>query len=126
VSSVVNPSSGDSSSLPSRKVHVSGVSQDSAADLAESPKIPRNTGLVASGRPVTPDFLWHGAEAYGFRGEVWTCTRVAQVIEWEFGIRYHKDHVSRLLKDLGWTPQIPITRAVQRDEAAIARWRIEV
>ena len=73
-----------------------------------------------------PDFLWHGAEAYGFRGEVWTCTRVAQVIEREFGIRYHKDHVSRLLKDLGWTPQIPITRAVQRDEAASTRWRIEV
>ncbi len=51
---------------------------------------------------------------------------MAQVIEWEFGICYHKDHVSRLLKDLGWTPQIPITRAVQRDEKAIARWRVEV
>jgi transposase len=84
------------------------------------------TKLTASQRSQIPDFLWHGAEAYGFRGEVWTCTRVAQVIEWEFGISYHKDHVSRLLKDLGWTPQIPITRAVQRDEAAIARWRIEV
>jgi hypothetical protein len=41
----------------------------------------------------------HGAEAYGFRGDVWTCPRVAQVIEWEFGIRYHRDHVSRMLKD---------------------------
>ena len=90
---------------------------------------------TASGHPAKltplqkrqiPEFLWHGAEAYGFRGDVWTCTRVAQVIEWEFGIGYHKDHVSRLLKELGWTPQIPITRAVQRDEAAIARWRAEV
>src|ERR1019366_9861542 len=45
------------------------------------------------------DFLWHGAEAYGFRGDVWTCPRVAQVIEWEFGICYHRDHVSRMLKD---------------------------
>lgn len=73
-----------------------------------------------------PDFLRHGAEAYGFRGDVWTCRRVVQVIEWEFGVRYHKDHVSRLLRELGWTPQIPNTRAVQRDEAAIARWRTEV
>jgi transposase len=73
-----------------------------------------------------PDFLQHGAEAYGFRGDVWTCQRVAQMIEWEFGVRYHKDHVSRLLKTLGWTPQIPMTRAVQRDEAAIGRWRIDV
>ena len=36
-----------------------------------------------------PEFLWHGAEAYGFRGDVWTCPRVAKVIEWEFGAAYH-------------------------------------
>jgi transposase len=82
--------------------------------------------LAPSQKRQIPDFLWHGAEAYGFRGEVWTCTRVAQVIEWELGICYHKDRVSRLLKDLGWTAPIPITRAVQRDEAAITRWRVEV
>ena len=33
------------------------------------------------------DFLWHGAEAYGFRGDVWTCERVAGVIYQEFGVR---------------------------------------
>src|SRR5271168_2559320 len=59
---------------------------------------------------MLPEFLWHGAEAYGFRGDVWTCPRIAQVIRWEFGVSYHKDHVSRLMKELGWTPQIPITR----------------
>jgi transposase len=70
-----------------------------------------------------PEFLWHGPEAYGFRGEVWTCARIVQVIHEEFGVRYHKDHVGRLLKELGWTPQLPITRAVQRDEEAIDYWR---
>jgi len=45
------------------------------------------------------------------------------VIQWEFGVSYHKDHVSRLMKELGWTPQIPITRAIQRNEAALERWR---
>ena len=73
-----------------------------------------------------PEFLLYGAEAYGFRGEVWTCPRIAQVIEWEFGVSYHKDHVSRLMKELGWTPQIPDTRALQRDEVAIKRWRVAV
>jgi hypothetical protein len=29
---------------------------------------------------MLPDFLWHGAEAYGFRGQVQTCGRVAQVM----------------------------------------------
>jgi transposase len=70
-----------------------------------------------------PEFLWHGAEAYGFRGDVWTCARIAQVIQWECGVSYHKDHVSRLMKELGWTPQVPITRAIQRDEVAIEHWR---
>jgi len=72
---------------------------------------------------LIPELLWHGAEAYGFRGEVWTCARVASVIHEEFGVLYHKDHVGRLLKALGWTPQMPIRRALQRDEKAISEWR---
>lgn len=74
---------------------------------------------------LIPDFLWHGAEAYGFRGEVWTCERVAGVLYEEFGVSYSGSQVSRLLKRLGWTPQVPITRAIQRDEEAIERWRVE-
>src|SRR5262249_60302751 len=62
----------------------------------------------------------------GWRGEVWTCGRVAEVIEEEFGVRYHRGHVSRLLKALRWTPQVPITRAIQRDEEAIERWQRDV
>jgi transposase len=89
---------------------------------------------LAPGRPprltdaqkrLLPEFLWHGPEAYGFRGQVWTRARVARVIEEEFGVRYHKGHVGRLLRELRWTPQVPIRRAVQRDEGAIRRWRDE-
>jgi transposase len=72
---------------------------------------------------MIPELLWHGAEAYGFRGSVWTSARVAQVIEEEFGIAHDKSHVSRLLKQLHWTPQMPIRRASQRDELAIQQWR---
>jgi transposase len=79
--------------------------------------------LVPAQKALIPEFLWHGPEAYGFRGRVWTCARIAQVIDEEFGVRYHKDHVGRLLKELGWTPQAPITRASQRDEPAIRWWR---
>jgi transposase len=75
---------------------------------------------------LIPEFLWHGAEAYGFRGEVRTGARIAHVIAEEFGARYHKDHVGRLLRELHWTPQVPIRRAIQRDEEAIRRWRDEV
>jgi len=82
--------------------------------------------LSSAQKRLIPEFLWHGAEAYGFWGEVWTCARIAQVIAEEFGVRYHKDHVSRLLQELNWTPQVPIRRAIQRDEDAIRRWRSEV
>jgi transposase len=45
------------------------------------------------------------------------------VIEEEFGVRYHKAHVGKPLQKLHWTPQVPIRRAIQRDEQAIQRWR---
>jgi transposase len=82
--------------------------------------------LSAAQKRLIPEFLWHGPEAYGFRGEVWTRARIARVIEEEFGVRYHKGHVGKLLQELRWTPQVPIRRALQRDEEAIRRWRDDV
>jgi len=73
-----------------------------------------------------PDFLWRGGEADGFRGDVWTCGRVAGVLQEEFGIRFRKSQVSRIRKALGGTPQVPITRAIRRDEDAIDRGRSPV
>jgi transposase len=94
--------------------------------LRSHPAAGRVPRLAAEQRRLVPEFLWHGPEAYGFRGQVWTCARIALVIEEEFGVRSHKDHVSRMLKELGRTPQIPIRRAIQRDGSAIRRWRAEV
>jgi transposase len=74
-------------------------------------------------RAKLPELLAQGAEAHGFRGEVWTCERVAQVIRREFGVSYHPAHVSRLLKALRHTLQKPQRRANQRDEEAIERWK---
>ncbi|MGE3820338.1 MAG: winged helix-turn-helix domain-containing protein [Isosphaeraceae bacterium] len=48
------------------------------------------------------------------------------MIEQEFGVADHKGHVARLLEELRWTPRTPIRRALQREEAAIERWRCEV
>jgi transposase len=82
--------------------------------------------LTTEQKELIPEFLSHGAEAYGFRGEVWTCARIAQVISIEFEVSYHKAHVSRLLQELDWTPQKPVERARQRDEQKIAQWRAEI
>jgi transposase len=94
--------------------------------LLSRPSPGRSPRLTPRQRRLIPEFLWHGPEAYGFRGEVWTCGRIAKVIEQEFGVSYHKGHVARLLKELHCTPQVPIRRAIQRDEAVIESWRREV
>ncbi|GHO61492.1 hypothetical protein KSC_104670 [Ktedonobacter sp. SOSP1-52] len=69
-----------------------------------------------------PGLLVEGAEAYGFRGDVWTGKRIAEVIYRSFGVRYHPDHAGRLLREAGWSPQQPIERATQRNEEAIKQW----
>ncbi len=94
--------------------------------LLARPHPGRPPELTPEEKWLIPEFLSHGAEAYGFRGEVWTCRRVSKVLEWEFGVSYHKSHVARLLKEVNWTPQLPIERATQRDEVAIAHWRTAV
>lgn len=40
--------------------------------------------LTPEQKRLIPDCLWHGTEAYGFRGEFWTCRRVANILEQEF------------------------------------------
>ena len=78
--------------------------------------------LSAEQKAQLPILLAKGAEAYGFRGDVWTASRVAEVIEHTFGVRYHRDHVGRLLREAGWSRQKPVERASQRNEEAITEW----
>lgn len=96
------------------------------AALLARPHTGRPAELTSEEKWVIPELLSHGAEAYGFRGAVWTTSRVGKVLEWEFGVSYHKSHIARLLKEVNWTPQMPLAQATQRDEVAIARWRSEV
>lgn len=70
-----------------------------------------------------PALLNKGAEAFGFRGQVWTTERVALMIKQEFGVSYHPAHCSRLLRSLKYSQQKPIQKATQRDEAAIKNWK---
>ena len=53
----------------------------------------------------------------------WTLARVAAVIARRFHLRYSLKGTSLLLHRMGWTPQMPQHRAIERDEEAISRWR---
>ncbi len=69
------------------------------------------------------DLLLKGARAYGYPNELWTLKRIARVILREFGVRYHPNHVWRVLRALRWSCQVPERRAVQRDEEAVQHWK---
>jgi transposase len=66
--------------------------------------------------------LLKGAKAAGFPTDLWTCPRVAQFIRSRFGVNYHVDHIGRLLHALGFSPQKPQRRAMERDEEKITQW----
>jgi transposase len=70
-----------------------------------------------------PSLLAQGAQAFGFRGQVWTTARVVEMIRQQFGVSYHRAHGSRLLRRLKYSRQKPIQKATQRDEAAIQNWK---
>jgi transposase len=67
--------------------------------------------------------LLKGPLAAGFPTDLWSCRRVAEVIERIFGVRYHPDHVWYILRSLGWSCQKPERSARERDEKVIQRWR---
>lgn len=87
--------------------------------------------VAAAGRPPKLDSndlnklekaLLQGSKKAGFPTDLWTCPRVAQLIHSLFGVQYHVDHVGKLLHALGWSPQKPERRAIERDEEAIKHW----
>jgi transposase len=64
-----------------------------------------------------------GPIAAGYKTDLWTLSRIAQLIRRHFGVTYHPCHIWKILNALGWSCQKPERRALQRDEAAIAHWK---
>lgn len=64
-----------------------------------------------------------GPAAHGWvEDQRWTLARVAMLI-WEFfGVRYTLRGTSYLLHRIGYSPQVPVHRAAERDEEAVATW----
>ena len=91
--------------------------------LQARPRPKRKRRLSEEQQQRLSELLLQGPRAAGFPTELWTLKRVAQVIEREFGIRYHPAHVWRILRAMGFSYQKPERRARERDEEAIRRWR---
>jgi len=67
-------------------------------------------------------YILKGPEAFGFRTALWTCPRIVQLIRNRFKVLYHPDHVGRLLRACGLTPQRPQRVAKERNPHRIRQW----
>ena len=91
--------------------------------LRPQPTPGRPPKLSESQKSKLVQVLLKGPLAAGYGTDLWTLQRVAEVIDQQFGVRYHPCHVWKLLVDLGWSCQKPERRALQRDEEAIEHSR---
>ena len=90
--------------------------------LAAKPVPGRPSKLTARQKTLLTQRLLKGAKANGFSTDLWTCPQIATMIRQRYGVRYHVDHIPRLMASLGFSPQKPETQAVERNEERIARW----
>jgi transposase len=80
-------------------------------------------GLTDADLRKLEGLLAKGAKAHGWHNHLWTAARVARLIEREFRISYHPEHVRKILKRrLGWTSQKPRRKARERNDKEVARW----
>lgn len=94
-------------------------------------------GLTAKPTPGRPRFLSAGQErqvrewlaqtptAHGFRTDLWTARRVADLIRRRFGVVFHPDYLRAWLRQRGYSPQKPRRRPRRKDQPAIDRWVAE-
>lgn len=97
--------------------------REGAESLKAAGRAGRKPLLNPADRKRLERLLVKGPEAIGYETPLWTCPRVADLIQREFGVRYHAGHVWKVLVSLGWSPQRPIGKARERNEEGIRTWK---
>ena len=96
------------------------LQREAPAELAAKPHPGRTPGLHDNQLDQLKELLRKGARAHGWRTQLWTAARVAEVIRRHFGISYHPEHVRKIVKfRLHWSSQKPQKKARERDQVAI-------
>jgi len=108
-----------------------GVSRQSVCRWARQLDASGKPGLAPRRHTGRPSYLsaeqWqmvlatlrNGAQAAGFPTERWTLSRIAQVIEKQFGVHYNANYLSVRLHSLGWSVQVPDVTARERNEELV-------
>lgn len=101
------------------------LAEGGLAALKRAPRTGRPPQLTATDLRRIEAGLKRGPAALGYRTSLWSAWRVADLIARECGVKYSSVHAWRILRQLGWTPQRPVGRALERNEVAIERWKRE-
>jgi putative transposase len=71
--------------------------------------------------------LGKGPLAHGFAGDQrWTLGRIKTLIGKLFHVGYTVEGTWKLLRRHGWSCQVPVRQAMERDDAAVAVWKDQV
>src|SRR5262245_32458723 len=98
-----------------------GMAEHSSEALAARPHPGPKPRLSDEQIRELEGLLLQGAKAHGWPNDVWSADRVAEVIRRHFGLKYHVEHVRKIIRRrLTWSSQKPQKRAKQRDDEAIA------
>ena len=97
--------------------------QQGAESLKRAGRAGRKPRLSGADRKRLEELLLRGPEAIGYETPLWSCPRVAHLIEREFGVHYHEGHVWKVLVSLRWSPQRPTGKARERNEEGIRTWK---
>ena len=78
--------------------------------------------LTESQRASLISVIESGPQAAGYQTGVWTGPMVGDFIERQYGVRYHKHNIPRLLHALGFSLQRPRKRLARADAEKQAIW----
>lgn len=91
--------------------------------LRKADRAGRKSPLDEAARQRIMRRIKEGALACGFATDLWTLSRIGFIIKEETGLVYTESGIWRLLQNLGFSSQRPTTKAIQRNEEAIEKWK---
>ncbi len=63
-----------------------------------------------------------GPRSYGYDTDLWTLKRISEVISREFSVDYNTTHAWRVLKNLGYSAQVPVAVAMEKNPEYVKEW----
>jgi transposase len=101
---------------------LSWYNAEGADGLRTSPRPGRAPRLTEEQRAEVVRVVEAGPIAAGFSSGVWVGALVGEWIDKRFGVRYHPQHIPRLLHQLGFSVQRPRKRLARADLEKQALW----